>query len=101
MFPSIFDNDSLAIIESASNRTPSVVIKGTGSSERIVDGENGFVIENNPKAMATKILHLLNNPKEIEIAGLNAERQLNKKWTQTAKEYQAVYDLAIEKHKNK
>lgn len=101
LFPSIFDNDSLAIIESASNRTPSVVIQGTGSSERIVDGENGFIIENSPKAMATKILHLLNNPKEIETVGLNAEKQLNKKWTQTAKEYQAVYDLAIEKHKNK
>lgn len=101
LFPSTFDTDGLVCLEAGLNRTPSVVIKGTGPSERIVDNGNGFIVENNPKAMATKILYLLNNPKLIESAGLNAQKKLNKKWTQTAKEYEEVYNLAIEKRKNK
>lgn len=96
IFPSIFDNDSLTIVEAAMYSTPSITIKDTGSSERLTDGENGFVVENNPKAMAERITELLLDKHQIEKAGQNAKNQLVKSWEDVTQEYLKLYKKTIE-----
>lgn len=101
LFPSIFDNDSLAIAESASCGTPSVVLQNTGSCERITDGRNGFVVENDVAKYAEKIEFLLKNPQAIEEAAVHAKTELKKDWSTTANEYVAIYKDCIETCKQK
>lgn len=91
VFPSIFDNDPLVVVEASLNRTPSITIKNTGSSERIENNISGFVMENNEEDFASKIFEMLNNKKALKQVGINAERLIPKTWEDTAKEYLNEY----------
>ena len=99
VFPSLFDNDPLTVVEAASRRVPAITIKNTGSSERITDGVNGFIAENNVEAFADKIVYLLNHKDELKQAGINAEKSIPKDWTQTAQEYLEIYKQVLQNKK--
>ena len=101
LFPSIADNDSLTIIEAATFETPSITIESTGSSERITNDVNGFIIHNDVKDMTEKIEYLLKNQDIIKKVGLNAKNQLPKSWIDASQEYLAVYNEVINKYKAK
>lgn len=91
LFPSVFDNDSLILIESACAGTPALVMRGTGSAERITDGVNGFVADGNEKAFADYINLLMNDRKKLDYAGQNAHGILNS-WRETVDEYRKIYN---------
>lgn len=97
VFPSIFDNDSLSIIEAALLSVPTITLENTGSSERLTNDQNGFIVENNPQKMADKIYYLLNNQDFLKNVGENARTQLPKSWEQTANEYIQLYYREIDK----
>ena len=97
LFPSIFDNDPLTVVEAALHKVPALTLKGTGSSERIEDGVSGFIIENDKVAYVNKILELINNKELSKQAGENAERLIPKEWSKTAKEYLAEYKKLLNK----
>lgn len=99
LFPSVFDNDSLAIIESAVHCVPSMVLKDTGSSERITDNVNGFII-NSTSDMADRIDQLLNNQIQIEAVGNQACKDLPQDWSLSAKKYEELFYKVIEQYKN-
>lgn len=99
IFPSIFDNDSLSIIEAALLSVPSITLEDTGSSERITNNENGFIIANNPQIMAEKIEFLLNNQEILQKVGKNAKMQLPKTWSESTKEYLELYYSQINSFK--
>ena len=90
-FPSIFDNDPLTIVEAALNHTPSITLKGTGSSERIENEVSGFIVEHDVKIFADKIIELLANKKRIKEVGDKAEQMIPKNWDDTAAEYLKEY----------
>ena len=100
IFPSIFDNDSLTIVEAAMYGTPSITLKNTGSCERITNEQNGYVVENDVNQMAQKIEDILNNKQELDTVGQNAKNQLVKSWKDVAEEYLAIYEKVISQ-KNK
>ncbi len=91
VFPSIFDNDPLTIVEAALHKVPAITIKGTGSSERITDNVSGFTMDNDLNVFANKIIYLLKNKKVLKEAGENAEKMIPKEWSKTAKEYLNEY----------
>ena len=97
LFPSIFDNDPLTVVEAALHKTPAITLKGTGSSERIEDGVSGFVVDNDKQVYANKILELMNNKELSKQAGENAERLIPKEWSKTAQEYMEEYKKLINK----
>ena len=99
LFPSIFDNDSLTIIESALYALPTIAIEKTDSSERITDNHNGYLIKNEPSDMASKIEYILEHKKENKIIGENASREIPKTWEQATSEYLSIYYEQIEKMK--
>lgn len=91
LFPSIFDNDGLTIIEAATYGVPSITLESTGSSERITNEQNGFVVSNNPQKMAEKIEYLLTNPEILQAVGKKASKELPKSWSQVIDEYVKIY----------
>lgn len=99
LFPSIFDNDSLTIIEASLYSLPTVAIQKTDSSERITDNQNGYLIKNDPNDMANRIEHILNHKVENKIIGENASKEIPKTWKQATNEYLAIYNEQIEKTK--
>lgn len=98
LFPSIFDNDPLTIVEAAVHKVPAITLKGTGSSERIEDGVSGFIVENNINDYANKIIELITNKEYAKQVGENAERLIPKDWSQTAIEYLKEYNTLINKN---
>lgn len=101
LFPSIFDNDPLTIVEAAVHRTPSIVFKNTGSSDRIKNNLSGFIVERDEYCFASKVLELLNEKEKIIDAGLNAETLIPTTWKETADIYIDIYkNLIDDKIKN-
>lgn len=97
LFPSIFDNDPLTIVEAALHHIPAITIKGTGSSERIEDGVSGFVVENNVEIFANKIFEVCQNKPLLQKIGDNAEKFIPKEWETTAKEYLDIYKTLLKR----
>lgn len=97
LFPSIFDNDSLSVVESASCGAPSVVLENTGAAERITNERNGFTTEHSPDKFAEKIKDLLTNPKVLSEVASHARTELKKSWQTTAEEYVEIYRRLIKK----
>lgn len=95
LFPSIFDNDPLTVVEAALHKVPAVTLKGTGSSERIEDGVSGFIVENDRNVYANKIIELIQNKDFVKKVGENAEKLIPKEWFKTAKEYLVEYNNLI------
>ena len=95
LFTSIFDNDSLVLIEAAENGVPAIVLEGTGSAERFVDGETGFTASNDKTAFAQKIASLMQDRELLNKVGERAlEICIN--WDTIVSEYEQVYIKAID-----
>ena len=84
---SIYVNTSLSegcpvsLIEAAASGVPIVSFDVGGVSDIVVDGFNGFLCPpRNPKAIADRILYLLENPSEIKRMGLNGRRLAEEKF---------------------
>lgn len=95
LFPSVFDNDPLVIIEAAMNSTPSLVIKNTGPSERIKDNENGFVSEYSVSAYANRILEIMSDRDKLADMRKTVCSTVGSDWDKTVKEYKEIYSTLI------
>ena len=98
LFTSVFDNDSMVLIEAAENGTPALVLKDTGSAERYVDGETGFIAENSISAVAQKIGALMEDKESLLKVGKNAH-SVCIPWETIVAEYLELYKEEIEKKK--
>ncbi len=101
LFPSIFDNDPLTVVESASNELPAVTLENTGASERIVDNVSGFVSKNSVTDYANKILEVIKDREKLKQVGKNAKNMIPKEWKETAQEYIQEYEKIISQYSNK
>ncbi len=95
LFTSIFDNDSLVLIEAAENGVPAIVLENTGSAERFVDGQTGFMASNDKKLFAQKIASLMQNRELLTKVGERA-LEICITWDTILREYEQVYQKAID-----
>ncbi len=98
LFPSIFDNDALVLLEAGFQGTPSLVLRNTGSAERIVENESGFATDNDLDAYANKILELMKDKALLERVGKNA-KTIYTPWEDTVEKYLDFYDETIKNYK--
>jgi len=80
IFPSAYDNSPLVIQEAAAFNVPSVVLAGSSAAEGILDGVNGFLIQNDADSLARKIRELIKNTQLILRAGEGARKSILKPW---------------------
>lgn len=99
LFPSMFDTASITIPEAAANGLPAIMIKGSSSAERLVDGRNGFVWENDAEVWADNLIRLIENPALAKSAGKGAFEEIYSSWDEIAGEYCRLYKRLIEKDK--
>lgn len=100
LFTSVFDNDGLVLIEAAENDTPALVLEGTGSAERFVDGKTGFTAKPNEKSVAQKIAYLMDNKEELKSVGQRAH-SVCIPWDDIVREYVDLYKEEIDKKAGK
>ncbi|MFA5261409.1 MAG: glycosyltransferase [Candidatus Omnitrophota bacterium] len=66
VLPSIFEGRATVIVEAILSKKPIVSTDVSGLREWLVNGETGFVVpRKDPKALADKVVFLLNNPDKI------------------------------------
>ncbi|MCB8932146.1 MAG: glycosyltransferase [Fimbriimonadaceae bacterium] len=58
VFSSITETQGLVVQEAGTYGLPAVVVGGGGASAGVVDGQNGFVVRNEPREMAERVLEI-------------------------------------------
>jgi glycosyltransferase involved in cell wall biosynthesis len=98
VFPSVYDNSPLVLQEAAAFDIPSVVVRNSSSAESILDGVNGFLVENDMPSLAGKIRELMQHPGAIKKAGENARKSLYHPWEAIVDDVYQRYVELIKAH---
>lgn len=61
VFASMTETQGLVVVEAMSYGLPGVVVQGGGAAEAVRDGENGFLVRNDPEVIADRITACLEN----------------------------------------
>lgn len=98
LFPSLYDTNSLVQKEAASQKTPTVFIKGAVTAELVTDNVNGFLAENKPRKYANKIIEILNNELLYKKVSNGAYRDLYISWDDLMDDLENQYIEVIREH---
>ncbi len=101
LFPSMYDANSLVQIEAASQKTPTVFLKGSVTSGLVTDNVNGFICDGTPQAFAAKIDEICTNDELYNKISEGAYRDLFVTWDQCVSEIYSEYLRHIENRKKK
>jgi len=97
VFPSIYDNSPLVLQEAAAFDVPSVIVRNSSSAEGILDGVNGFLIEDEVESLVKKITELMRHPDAIKKAGEGARKSIYHPWEAIVDDvYQRYVELIME-----
>jgi len=99
LFPSTFDMAPIVKEEAAAHKLACVVVKDSCSAERVIDGENGFLCEENAQSLASVVLSL--TPEQMKSVGETAHKTLYRHWSDVIEEVYAEYQKVIVSYKKK
>jgi glycosyltransferase involved in cell wall biosynthesis len=99
VFPSVYDNSPLVIQEAAAFDVPSVVVRNSSSAESILDGVNGFLVENKAADLSKKIIELMKDQHAINKAGEGARKSIFHPWEAIIDDVHLRYTELIKNHK--
>lgn len=100
IFPSLFDASSLVQIEAASQKTPTIFIRGSVTSDTVTNNVNGFTAPNDVDKFKDRIKEIITNDKLYNDVKERAYRDLSKSWDLIAKETYDLYLNEIEKYED-
>lgn len=80
LFPSVYDNAPIVLREAAALACPSLIIAGSNTAEGIVEGQNGFLSENDSEVYAKRIQKILSNPAKMKEVGKQAQKTIAVDW---------------------
>ena len=99
LLPSTFDMGPITKEEAAAHKTPTLLVKETCSAERVVDGENGYLSENDANIYADKIMEICSDPERLKQVGENAFNSLYRNWDTVANEVIEKYQEIIDNYR--
>ena len=99
LFPSVYDCSSIVQIESASQSTPALFLKGTATASTVTDNVNGYLAEHTPEAYADRILEIMKDEKLYKEVCKNSYKDLYRNWNDTVDEAYEIYKELIDKKK--
>lgn len=95
LFPSLYDNAPLVVREAAALHSPAVMAKGATASTIIDDGENGFLVENDPDKMAELLRELIADPERVHRVGVQASKSIVRSWEDCVDEVIDRYNFLL------
>ena len=99
LFPSTFDTNGLVVREAAACALASVLVEGSCAAEDVLDGESGFLIEENADSMAAKLRTLLDSPEAMARVGEGAQREIYVSWQEAVHRAYERYGVVIENYR--
>jgi glycosyltransferase involved in cell wall biosynthesis len=99
VLPSIYEGQSLTILEAWAAKLPVVATNVGGNKEFIRDGVNGYLVEaKNPKKLSEAIIKLMENPNRTSMgeAGYNLVKE-HYTWDRMAEKTYNVYNKLVRK----
>ncbi len=101
LFPSLYDSSSLVQIEAASQKTPTVFIKGVATADTVNENVNGFLSDNDPQLYAHKIMEIMKDTKSYNKVANQAYKDLYVTWATATKQVYKKYQTLIENKNQK
>ncbi len=98
IFPSTFDTASLAPIEAAALKLPTIMTKGCSTAETITDDRNGFLAEDDYNAWADRIEKIVLEKNRLPEIRENAYKEVYRSWDDVVEEIRAYYVEVIEEY---
>ena len=95
LFPSLYDNAPLVVREAAALHTPAVMAAGATASTILKDGENGFLVENDPDKMAQLLRELIHDPERVHRVGVQASKTIVRSWEDCVEEVIDRYNALL------
>jgi len=95
LFPSMYDNAPLVILEASAFHTPALLLRGSTISTMIKDEFNGFLSDNDPKLYGNKINQLIRDIDLLIKAGDNAAVTIGNSWQDCVREVADRYTHLI------
>lgn len=99
MFPSTFDTASLAPIEAAAMKLPTIMTLGCSTSEIIENERNGLLVESNSEQWADKIIEFISNKNKMKELKENCFKEVYRSWESVSKEILETYKQIIKEYK--
>lgn len=98
VFPSLYDCSSLVQIEAASQKTPTIFIRGAVTSGTCTEDVDAFFAENDETKFANKIIEIFENIEEYEKIKNGAFNNLFVTWDDAVKQVYLDYLSVIDKY---
>ena len=95
LFPSLYDNAPLVVREAAALHTPVVMAAGATAATILKDGENGFLVENDPDRLAALLRELIHDPDRVHRVGVQASRTIVRSWEDCVEEVLDRYNALL------
>lgn len=86
LFPSVYDTNGIVVREAAACGLASVLIKDSCAAEGITHARNGFLIDENPKALAELLKEVGQNLDKLHEIGQHAMDEIYISWDQSVRE---------------
>jgi D-inositol-3-phosphate glycosyltransferase len=91
LFPSLYETNGLVVSEAAAFGVPSLLVRGSASTEGTVEETDVFIAENSASAYAAKLHDLLGDPDRLARVGEAARRRLFRPWRTAVAEVRDRY----------
>ena len=101
LFPSTFDTASLAPIEAAANKLPSLMNRHCSTAEIITDDRNGYLAEESPEAWAERIKQIIEDREKLKEVKELAYKEVYRSWDSVVDEVRDYYSYIIQEWKEK
>ena len=95
LFPSLYDNAPLVVREAAALHTPAVMAEGSTASTILKDGENGFLVKNDPAEMEALLRRLVADPERVHRVGVQAPKSIVRSWEDCVGEALDRYNVLL------
>ena len=100
LFPSTYDTNGIVVREAAACGLASVLIKGSCAAEDVVDGRNGYLIDENAESMAALLKKISTDINALRETGQRAMDELYLSWNDAARIARGYYEEILEKKKS-
>ena len=95
LFPSLYDTAGLVVQEAAALGTPSVMAREATAASVIHDGQDGFLVDNDPDKMAALLRSLIHDPERVHRVGVQAGKSLVRSWEDCVGEVLERYNALL------
>ncbi len=102
MFTNNYDTNGIVVKEAAACDCPSLLLSGSCASEGVVNGQNGLLIDEDPKQFADSIAIAWDNPEKLRNMGVDAAHSIYLSWEDAVATAYRRYEYILAEHeKNK